>query len=353
MPFSRAAPKVGALGDVVPGYLGHSLRARREAVIRFVAPFDKDWAIACKARRTTNRFTSRCIHQSLVVRPLAHMAKKTVAVIAAIIMFASVPASLFADNGTASRPQRIVSTGLCTDQLLLMIADRSQIASLSSFVTDPIMSYMVDTVGDLPLNNASVEEVIPYHPDLVVGTNFAAWDTTRFLRQLGYDVKIFSPPTTIEETYILLGDFGKWTGNEARATKMIGQMKQEISAIRSRYAHRPEKSVIVYAPNGYTIGANTLENDILEYAGYRNLAAELGIEGFQQISLERLIAAKPDVLHIDNHVLNSDSLASAYVRHPVLDKVVAQKDHISIPAPLRICAGPMLTEAIEYMAAKR
>ena len=38
--------------------------------LRFVAPFDKDWAIASKARRATNRFTSRCIYQSLVVRPL-------------------------------------------------------------------------------------------------------------------------------------------------------------------------------------------------------------------------------------------------------------------------------------------
>jgi len=33
--------------------------ARREAVIRFVAPFDKGWAIAFKARRATDRFTSR------------------------------------------------------------------------------------------------------------------------------------------------------------------------------------------------------------------------------------------------------------------------------------------------------
>jgi hypothetical protein len=53
-----------------PGHLGRSLRARREAAIRFVAPFDKDRAIACKARRATDRFTSRCIHQTLVVRPL-------------------------------------------------------------------------------------------------------------------------------------------------------------------------------------------------------------------------------------------------------------------------------------------
>jgi len=261
--------------------------------------------------------------------------------------------ALLADVNAQSRPQRIVSTGLCADQLLLMMADRSQIASLSSFATDPNMSYMIDAVGDLPLNNSSVEEVIPFQPDLVVASSFAAWDTTRFLRRLGYEVKLLNLPTTLEETYTMLRDFGHWTGNEARAEKMVGQMKAEIHAIQSRYAQRPQKSVIVYSPNGYTIGANTLEDDILMQAGYRNLAAEMGIDGFQQISLERLIAAKPDLLYIDNNVINGDSLSSAYISHPALERAVAEKDHISIPTPLRICAGPMLTEAIAYLAEKR
>jgi iron complex transport system substrate-binding protein len=261
--------------------------------------------------------------------------------------------SLFGADHSGPRPQRIVSTGLCADQLLLLIADRSQIASLSSFATDPNMSYMVDAVGDLPLNDSSVEEVIPYDPDLVVGSSFAAWDTTRFLRRLGYQVKLVSLPTTLEQTYDLMRDFGEWTGNQARAELMVEQMKAEISAIQSRYAQRPEKSVIVYSPNGYTIGANTLENDILAKAGYRNLAAEMGIDGFQQISLESLIAARPDLLYIDSNVINSDSLASAYISHPALERAVAQQDHISIPTPLRICAGPMLTEAIAYLAQRR
>ena len=92
--------------------------------------------------------------------------------------------SLSADEHAKPRPQRIVSTGLCADQLLLMIADRSQIASLSSFVTDPNMSYMIDAVGDLPLNNSSVEEVIPYAPDLVVGSSFC---------RMGHDA-VFAAP---------------------------------------------------------------------------------------------------------------------------------------------------------------
>ena len=262
-------------------------------------------------------------------------------------------ALLGAGDSAEARPQRIVSIGMCADQLLLILAERSQIASLSSFATHSNMSYMADAVGDIPLNNASVEDVIPYRPDLVVGTDFAAWDTTRFLRQLGYEVKLITPPTTIEEIYTMLREFGRWTGNQHRAQTLIRKMKQDIETIQSRYAGKPRKSVIVYSPNGYTIGANTLENEILKLAGFRNLAAEMGIDGFQKISLERLIAAKPDVLHIDSNRFNSNSLASAYIGHPVLNRAVSEKDQVFIPPRLRICAGPMVTEAIEYLAKRR
>lgn len=263
------------------------------------------------------------------------------------------PVNVFAQSSDSIDPQRIVSIGLCTDQLLLMLSDRSKIASLTTSSTDPLMSYMADAVGDIPLNNASVEEIIPYKPDLIVGSHFAARDTTRFLRQLGYEVKLVTLPKTVEEIYGLLTRFGEWTSNQARALELIAKMKQEITDIQARYAGRPEKSTIIYSPNGYTIGADTLENDVLKHAGFRNLSAEMGIVGFKKISLEEVIAAKPDFLQIDNHVYNRNSLASRYLGHPVLKKVVKEQDHLFIPSRIRACAGPMVTEAIAYMAKKR
>ncbi len=267
--------------------------------------------------------------------------------IAAIYLLVMLPFDLIA------APQRIVSIGLCTDQLLLMMADRAQIASLTTSSTDQQMSYMADAVGNIPLNNASVEEIIPYKPDLVVGSHFAARDTTRFLRHLGYEVKLVSLPKTVDEIYSLLTRFGEWTGNQGRAAALIDGMKQEITDIQTRYADKPEKSTIIYSPNGYTIGSNTLEHDVLRLSGFRNLSAEMGIVGFKTISLEQVIAARPDFLQIDNHVFNRDSLASRYLGHPVLNKLVNQKEHLLIPSRVRACAGPMVTEAIAYMAAKR
>ena len=272
---------------------------------------------------------------------------------ALILILAVVSPQSSAARGAAAGPQRIVSIGLCTDQLLLMMAQRSQIASLTNSATSLQMSYMADAVGDIPLNNATVEEIIPYQPDLVVGSYFAARDTTRFLRQLGYQVKLVTLPKTIEEIYTLLNRFGEWTGNQARAASLIRKMKQEIVGIQARYAHRPVKSMIIYSPNGYTIGADTLENDVLKYAGFRNLSAEMGIVGFRKISLEKVIEASPDFLQLDNHIFNRDSMASSYLGHPVLNKIVDNKERLFIPSRLRACAGPMVTEAIEFMAKKR
>jgi len=253
----------------------------------------------------------------------------------------------------ADKPQRIVSIGLCTDQLLLMLAEREQIASVSVWALDQEMSYMIDAVGDLPLNNSSVEEVIQYQPDLVVASKFAAWDTAKFLRQLGYQVKQIPLARSIADIYSLLRQFGEWTGNQQRAESVIEQMQVELAEIQQRYAGRPQKTVMVYSPNGFTIGANTLENDLFTHAGYINLAANMGIEGFQPIALETLIAAAPDVLQIDRTLSRPDSLATAYVAHPALARMIEHREYLDIPTRLRICAGPMITEAIESMAQRR
>ena len=252
-----------------------------------------------------------------------------------------------------SRPQRIVSIGLCTDQLLLLLADREQIASLSSWALEPNMSYMIDAVGEIPLNDSSIEQIIQYKPDLIVANQFAAWDTAKFLGQLGYNVKQIPLAESIADIYDLLRQFGEWTGNQQRAEYLVAQMRQQLQDIRQRYAGRPQKTVIIYTPNGFTIGANTLENDLFVHAGYRNLAAEMGIVGFQPISLEKLIAADPEVLQIDRNLSRYDSLATAYVGHPVLEKMIRQRENLDIPTRLRICAGPMITEAVEQMAARR
>ena len=269
------------------------------------------------------------------------------------IRFFMLLCTFLATPSMAAAPQRIVSLGLCTDQLLLQLAEREQIASLSSWAKDENMSYMIDSVGDIPLNSASIEEILEFEPDLVVASDFVAWNTVLFLRQLGVSVKQVPVATSVEQIYALVEDFGVWTGNSERALALVTEMRERLDEIEKRYADRPEKSVIIYAPNGITVGADTLENDLFEHAGYRNLAVEMGISGFQSISLESLVAADPDVLQIDRGLSRQDSLATATLAHPALEKLLQKREFLDIPVNLTICAGPMIVDAIEMMAARR
>ena len=48
-------------------------------------------------------------------------------------------------------PKRIVSLNLCSDQLVLALADRGQIAGLTSNVRDPDMSAAAEAARGLPM----------------------------------------------------------------------------------------------------------------------------------------------------------------------------------------------------------
>ena len=253
----------------------------------------------------------------------------------------------------AGPPQRIVSMSLCTDQLLLMMVERERIAAVTSSAVRTEESYMAAAVGDISLHHSGVEEVIALKPDLIVGGTFAAQGSARLLRELGYRVELAEPPTSLAEVRQLVSTFGEWTGSEEKAQNMLEDMDRRLQDIQQRYAAKPVRSILVYSPNGYTIGAGTLEDDIFRVAGFRNLAAEQGIRGFQTLSLEQLIALQPDFLQIDNHLHSQNSLASAAINHPVLKAMLPEERRLYMPTTLRDCAGPMVVDAIEYLASRR
>ena len=51
-------------------------------------------------------------------------------------------------------PQKIVSLNLCTDQLLMLLADPNQIASLSKIADDPNVSFLAERSAEFKKNRA-------------------------------------------------------------------------------------------------------------------------------------------------------------------------------------------------------
>lgn len=268
----------------------------------------------------------------------------------AVPLLSMVAATVSAD---VPKPQRIASLGLCTDQVLLMLVDRSRIATVNHQAANTAVSFMADAVGDIPLNQGTAEEIIPFQPDLVISTSFASPDSVRMLRALGYRVELMPLPTSVAGIRDMLLLAGAWFGETEKAKALIAHMDATIADAQTRNRDKPLRQAIIYSPNGYTIGSDTLEHDVLLQSGYRNLAADMGISHFQQISLETLVTTAPERILIDNYAYNQNSLAYSYVNHPVVRHMIPEANRMYVPTRLRDCAGPQVADEIAWLADHR
>jgi iron complex transport system substrate-binding protein len=258
---------------------------------------------------------------------------------------------LLCASGVAA-PQRIASLNLCTDLLLLELVSRERIVSLTYWAADPDLSWRADRVGDIPLNHSLAEEIVPTQPDLVLAGQFSDVQVVSLLRRLGYRVEVMEVPLTLAGMREHLLEFGELVGEQQGAAALADAIDRRLAAVAARKPGT-EPLAAVYGPQGVSPGRDTLMNDLLQLAGYRNLAAELGIVSYGSLSLEALVMSQPDVLVLDDLTQNRDSVAHLALGHPALARQFKPRQVISLPPNLTACVGPTVAEAAERLLLSR
>ncbi len=250
-------------------------------------------------------------------------------------------------------PQRIASLNLCTDLLLLELVPRERIVSLTYWAEDPDLSYLAGQVGDIHLNHSLAEEIVPLQPDLVLAGQFSDTQVIALLRELGVRVEVLDVPLTLDGMRSHLLDVGRLVGESEAAAGLANRIERRLAwvadAALATESRRPLAAV--YGPQGVSPGTDTLMDDLLTLAGYRNLAAEQGIASYGTLSLETLVVAQPDVLVIDNLSSNRNSIAHHALRHPALRGQFEIGDTLDLSASLTACVGPQIVEAAEQLSA--
>ncbi len=259
---------------------------------------------------------------------------------------------LITSSNSFAAPQRIVSLNLCTDQLLLMLAPRQHILSVSDLAPDAEYSYMWREAADIPINDGLVEQIIPLQPDLILAGTHSATEAVNLLKRLGYPVELIALPQSLDEVRAFILNMGELLGQQAKAEQLLADMNARIEAVqyRAQLNTEAQKLAVIYAPNGFTAGTRTFKHELLAMAGYRNLAAEAGIEYYGNLSVEQVLAAQPDLMIIDDSTYNQDSLAQSYTNHPALKRLLGNTGIIKLPVNQWLCGGPMAADAIETLA---
>lgn len=268
--------------------------------------------------------------------------------LAAAVAFLLVPAL-----AVAAPPQRVVSINLCGDELLLTLADPGQIAALSVYAADPVMSFMAEAAAAYPHDIAQAEQVVELNADLVLAGRYTKRATREMLERLGYRVELLDSPATIADSIAQIRRVAALLDHPERGETLVA----EIEAARARAIAAAPKAgdrptAAVYQRRGYVSGAGTLTAELLEIAGFDNAAATLVGDYGGFVPLETIVASPPDFIVVARADARAEDQGSALLAHPALAVLYPPERRIVLPENLTVCGGPSLPAALDRLSAE-
>lgn len=259
----------------------------------------------------------------------------------------------------AEPPQRIVSLNVCVDQLVLLLADRSQIAALSYAAGEPAQSWLADQAEGFPHLYGQAEEVLPLNPDLVLAGAFTARPGVAILRRFGYRVVDVPDALTLDDIRAAIRQVAEAVGHPDRGETLIAEFDAALAAAAPQDAlgdapgeeRRPRAAFL--SMGLYTNGAGTLVDALLEAAGFANAARGWGIDFIGPVTLETIILDPPDLFVIGLDSDTTPSLAAEVLDHPVLRELAESRPRFSVPGRYWVCGSPAVLEVVERLAELR
>lgn len=246
---------------------------------------------------------------------------------------------LLATGGTiADTLPRVASINVCADQLLIELADPEQILSLTNLSQDPAASFHVERAKQYPINKGIVEEILPQQPDIVLAGPFTSRYTLQLLQNIGIRVETVSIANSMEAVIANLENVAGWIGQKERGQEITDVLRQGLAALPE--PEHPLPRAAIYDPRGYTVGRASLRGEMLELAGWQNVASEKGIESYGTLELETILKLAPDVLIQSPYSADTWSRAQALNSHPALRTRGLKAPLIVIPSAQTICGGP-------------
>ena len=259
----------------------------------------------------------------------------------------SAASHLHADDAPG-KPKRIVSLNMCTDELVLRLAEPQNVASVTWLSRDPKNSNVAELAARIPVNHGLAEEIIPLKPDLVVAGIYTARTAVALLKRVGIPVVEFDIPKNLDDVRRQIREMAALLGERDKGEALIAGMDRELASLPPA-ARSPRPRAIVLNPNGVTVGKGTLADEIMTRAGLTNVAAELAIDNYGQIPLETLAANAVDVLILSASRDGPPALATEILRHPILAALSDRTRLVVLPGRLWNCGGPAVVEAIERL----
>jgi len=252
--------------------------------------------------------------------------------------------ALVPSGAGASDLPRVVSVNVCTDQLVLLLAEPEQIVSLSPLSVDPRTSVMAQEAVNYSTNNAQSETIAMQNPDVVVAGAFNDPAFLRMLESISIKVETFPITSALSDIPDEIRKMGQVLDQSDKAEAIAAQFETDLARLPPPAEDAPLAAF--FLPNGFSLGAGTLSHDILVAGGARNLSVELGIQGNGTVSLEQVILHQPDLL-IGAQPFGGFSQSEEMATHPALAAFPVLHSSVAW-----VCGVPSVLDAVSQVSEK-
>jgi iron complex transport system substrate-binding protein len=251
-------------------------------------------------------------------------------------------------------PRRIASLTVAADEILISLVSPDRIVAVTHFADVPDIATCAGRVPSnaLRIRGADPEPIIALQPDLVPVAHYTLESAVRMLGAARVPVVRMAKVRSfgdVEGNVMLLA---RATGTEERGRLLTQEMHETLAVIEKRLSGRARPRVLYYSAVGYTSGTGTLVDEKIRRAGGRNAAADAGLVGFKNVSLDVLVGLDPDVIVLPRWSPDGDAPIRELSRMPAFRDVRAVRAGrvFSLPASELTSESPEGTRGVESLA---
>lgn len=232
-------------------------------------------------------------------------------------------------------PRRVVSLNLCTDELLLLLAEPRQVASVTHLAHRPEETVLARTARRSPANDGSLLGVLRFKPDLILTMGGGARDRQAIAARLGIPVVDLPYPQQLGDMQRNVALVARALGRPTAGAAINGQIDR-----LKRSAPNQAADTLWLGGGGRTVAATGLAADWMGLAGLR----QRPVHG-DRVSLEQLLARPPGVLLRSDYRQGQYSGEQRWLRHPLARRVRAGRI-VATDGRSWTCMGPTLIPEI-------
>lgn len=225
-------------------------------------------------------------------------------------------------------------------------------AAVSTYSDYPAQATTLEQVANW--QGINVERILRLKPDVVL-----AWRGGNPLRQIeqlqraGINVE-WIDPQTLDQMIETLAALHQWSPQPQRAIDAANALRIQVAELRKKYQADPRIPLFLQFGQQplFTAARNTLQNDVINLCGGKNIFADSTVS-WPQVSREQVLSRHPQAIVIGGDAAQAKNIAAFWQPQLAVPVIAINDNWLSRPGPRMLLAAKQLCTDLFTLSEKK